>query len=206
MRAARQRGRCAPLPARRGVARALAGRAQTVVYHLYARLTGLSEGRPALWVSAAAALLAALRAPAPRVASSVTVSRPRAAVLRALLDAEGLRRFMQGVERLEPGTGACEGKATIQARGAGRARGGESGRTGIVSVEPAPGERGTEIKVVLPGARPRGLVARAAAKVLAEAPRRRLRGDLRRLRQWIEVGEIPTTAGQPSGRRGQERS
>ncbi|WP_433927518.1 hypothetical protein AB3662_30930 [Sorangium cellulosum] len=199
--AAGQRAACAPLPARRGVARRLWSRVQTAAYRAYGRVTGLSEERPALGAEIAAPVLRALGVPEPRVASSLTVSRPRAAVLRALHDAEGVRRFTQGVGSVEMGAG--EGDAAIWAAGpGGRAR----GRTGLVSLAGAPGERGTEIKAVLPGARPRGAIARVAARLMAELPRRRLRGDMRRLRQWIEVGEIPTTAGQPSGRTGRERT
>ncbi|XXT15920.1 hypothetical protein WME94_37305 [Sorangium sp. So ce429] len=199
--AMRQGGQCAPLPARRGIARRLWSRVETAAYRAYERLTGLSEERTALGVELAAPVLRALGVPAPRIAGSVTVSRPRAAVLRALHDAEGVRRFLQSIGRAE--MGASEGTATVWAIGMG---GREHGRTGVVSLSSAPGERGTEVKAVLPGARPRGPVARAAGKLLAELPRRRLRGDLRRLRQWIEVGEIPTTVGQPSGRTGGERT
>ncbi|WP_437500033.1 hypothetical protein [Sorangium sp. So ce1099] len=199
--AMRQGGQCAPLPGRRGIARRLWSRVETAAYRAYERLTGLSEERTALGVELAAPVLRALGVPAPRIASSVTVSTPRAAVLRALHDAEGVRRFLQSVGRAE--MGASEGTATIWAIGM---DGREQGRTGVVSLSSAPGERGTEVKAVLPGARPRGPVARAAGKLLAELPRRRLRGDLRRLRQWIEVGEIPTTVGQPSGRTSGERT
>ncbi|HTN92029.1 MAG TPA: hypothetical protein VL242_50515, partial [Sorangium sp.] len=199
--AMRQGGQCAPLPGKRGIARRLWSRVETAAYRAYERLTGLSEERAGLGAELAAPVLRALGVPAPRIASSVTVSRPRAAVLRALHDAEGVRRFLQSVGRAE--MGASEGTAAIWAIGVG---GREHGRTGVVSLSSAPGERGTEVKTVLPGARPRGPVARAAGKLLAELPRRRLRGDLRRLRQWIEIGEIPTTAGQPSGRAGGERT
>ncbi|WP_437924136.1 hypothetical protein WMF37_34540 [Sorangium sp. So ce291] len=200
--AMKQGGQCAPLPGgKRGIARRLWSRVETAAYRAYERLAGLSEERAGLGVELAAPVLRALGVPAPRIASSVTVSRPRAAVLRALHDAEGVRRFLQSVGRAE--MGASEGAATSWAIGmGGRGR----GRTGVVSLSSAPGERGTEVKAVLPGARPRGPVARMAGKLLAELPRRRLRGDLRRLRQWIEIGEIPTTVGQPSGRAGGERT
>ncbi|WP_437730766.1 hypothetical protein [Sorangium sp. So ce1335] len=201
-----QRAACAPRPRSRAIARRLWSRAETAAYRVYERLTGLTEERPALGVELAAPVLRALGVPEPRVASSVTVSRQRAAVLCALHDAEGVRRLMQGavqgVDRAEAGAG--EGDATVlwAAGPGGRAR----ARKGIVSLTPAPGERGTEVTAVLPGARPRGRLARLAARLLSELPRRRLRGDLRRLRQWIEVGELPTTVGQPSGRTGRERT
>ncbi|KYF89305.1 hypothetical protein BE18_45825 [Sorangium cellulosum] len=199
--AAGQREPCAPLPGRSGIARRLWSRVETAAYRAYERISGLSEDRPALGVVAAAPVLRALGVAAPRIASSVTVSRARAAVLGALRDAEGVRRYLQRIARVE--MGVAEATSTIWAAGMG---GRERVRTGIVSLADAPGERGTEIRAVLPGARPRGWLARAAGRLLAEEPRRRLRGDLRRLRQWIEVGEIPTTVGQPSGRTGRERT
>ncbi|XXX73198.1 hypothetical protein WMF30_36670 [Sorangium sp. So ce134] len=199
--AAGQSAPCAPLPGSSGVARRLWSRVETAAYRAYERLSGLSEERPALGVVLAAPVLRALGVAEPRIASSVTVSRVRAAVLRALHDAEGARRALQRIARVE--MGVAEGTSTIWTSGMG---GREGVRTGIVSLADAPGERGTEIRAVLPGARPRGWLARAAGKVLAEEPRRRLRGDLRRMRQWIEVGEIPTTVGQPSGRTGRERT
>lgn len=200
-----QRAACAPARRSRGIARRLWSRVETAAYHAYGRLAGLTEERPALAVEIAAPALRALGVPEPRVARSVTVSRPRAAVLRALHDAEGVQRRAQGPESVDAREEEREGEGDAMIWAAGP--GGPAGaRRGIVSLVAAPGERGTEIRAVLPGARPKGRVARAAARILAELPGRRLRGDLRRLRQWIEVGEIPTTAGQPSGRTGRERT
>ncbi|WP_437893750.1 hypothetical protein [Sorangium sp. So ce124] len=197
--AAAQRGSCARLPGRRGVAGLLLSRLETAAYRIYERVAGLSEERPALGVEIAASALRAFGARAPRVVSSVTVSRARAAVLNALQDAAGVRRLLPSIGRVE--AGAKRQASTLRAAGAG---GPERTPAGVVSLATAPGDRGTEIKVVLPGARPRGRLARAAGELLAELPRRQLRGELRRLRQWIEIGEIPTTAGQPSGRTDRE--
>ncbi|MDC0677681.1 hypothetical protein [Sorangium atrum] len=197
--AAAQRGSCARLPGRRGVAGLLLSRLETAAYRIYERVAGLSEERPALGVEIAASALRAFGARAPRVVSSVTVSRARAAVLNALQDAAGVRRLLPSIGRVE--AGAKRQASTIRAAGAG---GPERTPAGVVSLATAPGDGGTEIKVVLPGARPRGRLARAAGELLAELPRRQLRGELRRLRQWIEIGEIPTTAGQPSGRTDRE--
>ena len=47
-----------------------------------------------------------------------------------------------------------------------------------------------------------GAAASAAARLLAVISKRQLKGDLRRFKQLIETGEIPTTRGQSSGRRG----
>lgn len=190
------RARCAPFRTKRGLLKTLASRFETVVYHVYERAAGLSEEHPALGLRATTSLLRALGVAAPRVASSVTVSRARGEVLRALVHFEDLRRFMGSIERVR--FSGCEEAATFAAR-APHARGPNA--AGVVSITSAPGGRSTEVKAVLAGARPAGRVARALGSLLAEEPKRRLRGDLRRLRQWIETGEIPTSAGQPSGRR-----
>ncbi|WP_437293444.1 hypothetical protein [Sorangium sp. So ce426] len=201
--AAAQRGSCARLPGRRGIAGLLLSRLETAAYRIYGRVAGLSEERPALGVEIAASALRALGARAPRVVSSVTVSHARAAVLHALQDAAGVRRLLPSIGRVE--AGAKRQASTVRAAGAAGAGGPERTPAGVVSLATAPGDGGTEIKVVLPGARPRRRLARAAGDLLAELPRRQLRGELRRLRQWIEIGEIPTTAGQPSGRADRER-
>jgi uncharacterized membrane protein len=43
-------------------------------------------------------------------------------------------------------------------------------------------------------------VGRLAAKLMGKAPSQQLAGGLRRFKQLMEAGEIPTTAGQPSAR------
>ena len=44
-------------------------------------------------------------------------------------------------------------------------------------------------------------IGKGMAQVLGAVPERVLREELRRFKQLLEAGEIPTTAGQPSGRR-----
>lgn len=71
---------------------------------------------------------------------------------------------------------------------------------GSVHFTPAPGDRGTEVRVNLKYNPPAGPIGIALAKILGAAPDQQIRADLRRLKQIMETGEIPTTAGQPSGR------
>jgi uncharacterized membrane protein len=73
--------------------------------------------------------------------------------------------------------------------------------SGTVRFEPAPGQRGTVVRVELLHGAPRGRVAARAAKILGAAPEAAIRDDLRRLKQLMETGEIATTRGQPSGAR-----
>jgi uncharacterized membrane protein len=71
---------------------------------------------------------------------------------------------------------------------------------GSVHFRPAPGGRGTEVRVNLKVNPPAGQLGIALAKLFGEAPDQQIRDDLRRFKQIMETGEIPTTAGQPSGR------
>ena len=71
---------------------------------------------------------------------------------------------------------------------------------GSVHFTPAQAGRGTEVRVNLKYNPPAGQIGIALAKLLGEAPDQQIRDDLRRFKQVMESGEIPTTAGQPSGR------
>jgi uncharacterized membrane protein len=73
---------------------------------------------------------------------------------------------------------------------------------GSVNFLPAPGGRGTEVRVRISYAPPAGAVGRAFAKLLGQDPGQKAQQDLRRLKQILETGEVPTTAGQPHGPRG----
>ncbi len=71
---------------------------------------------------------------------------------------------------------------------------------GRVRFVDAPGGRGTEVHVELTYAPPAGRVGAAVARLLGEEPRVQIEDDLRRLKDILEAGEIPTTKGQPAGR------
>jgi len=71
---------------------------------------------------------------------------------------------------------------------------------GEVRFEPAPGGRGTVLRVVLRYNPPAGKVGAAFAKSLGEAPEKQIAVDLLRFKQLIETGEIARTEGQPAGR------
>jgi uncharacterized membrane protein len=72
---------------------------------------------------------------------------------------------------------------------------------GTVRFVPAPGGRGTEVHVSLAYNPPAGVVGSAVAKLFGEEPNQQVASDLRRFKNIMEAGEIPTTAGQPSGER-----
>ena len=70
---------------------------------------------------------------------------------------------------------------------------------GTVRFEPAGSGRGTVVRVVLDYNPPAGALGAAVAKLFAEEPSQQIEGDLRRFRNIMEAGEIPTTEGQPRG-------
>ncbi|HTW37341.1 MAG TPA: SRPBCC family protein [Steroidobacteraceae bacterium] len=74
---------------------------------------------------------------------------------------------------------------------------------GAVHFDPAPGGRGTLVRVRMNhGGAPGGAFSRLATRMLGRVPQLQIREDLRRFKRLLETGEIPTTRGQPSGRRG----
>jgi uncharacterized membrane protein len=72
---------------------------------------------------------------------------------------------------------------------------------GSVEFKEAPGGRGTEVHVRLEYHRPGGRAGEALAMMFFEHPEQQIREDLRRFKTLVETGELPTTEGQPSGRR-----
>ena len=74
---------------------------------------------------------------------------------------------------------------------------------GSVHFEPAPGERGTQVRVVLNYNAPGGKVSALLAKLFGQEPGQMIEEDLRRLKQIFETGEIATIEGQPSDARDQ---
>jgi len=72
---------------------------------------------------------------------------------------------------------------------------------GMVRFEPAPGGKGTVIEVEMEYRPPAGTAGAAVAMLFGEEPSQQIEGDLRRFKQIIETGEIPSTKGQPHGPR-----
>ena len=71
---------------------------------------------------------------------------------------------------------------------------------GSVEFEPAPGGRGTIVRIDLAYDPPAGAVGAAVAKLFGEAPDQQIAEDLRRLKQMVETGEVSTARG-PAARR-----
>lgn len=74
--------------------------------------------------------------------------------------------------------------------------------SGSVRFIPGPEGRGTEVKVVIDYIPPAGQLGRWANALFGTDPSTKIREDLRRFKQVMEAGEIPTTKGQPHGNGG----
>jgi len=72
---------------------------------------------------------------------------------------------------------------------------------GSVHFEPAGPKRGTAVRVRMQYELPAGRAGAALAWILGHEPSQTIREDLRRFKQLVETGEVPTTHGQAHGRR-----
>ena len=77
--------------------------------------------------------------------------------------------------------------------------GAQVSNAGSVRFTPAPADRGTEVRVTLSYEPPAGKAGVVVAKMLGEEPGRQVSDDLRRFKQLIETGELPTNDRQPMG-------
>lgn len=73
--------------------------------------------------------------------------------------------------------------------------------SGFVRFKRAPGDRGTEVKVVTEYNPPGGVLGATLAKLFGEEPEQQIGDELSRFKRLMETGEIATTEGQPSGKR-----
>jgi uncharacterized membrane protein len=70
-----------------------------------------------------------------------------------------------------------------------------------VTFAPAPGDRGTEVRVRIDYAMPGGKVGEAVARLFGEHPRQQVEDDLRRFKQVAETGEVLLSEASPRGTR-----
>ena len=68
-----------------------------------------------------------------------------------------------------------------------------------ISYAPAPGNRGTEVRVVLDQSVPGGALGQKVAAVVGTDPQRRLDDALRRFKQLVETGEVIRSEASPDG-------
>lgn len=154
------------------------------------------------------------------VERSFTINKPVEEVFAFWRNFENLPRFMRHLKSVQT---TSEGKSHWEARAPfgmsigwdaeiieERANdyilwrslaGGSVEHRGSVQFRPAPFAGGTEIIVSLDYRPPVGKAGSMFARLFGENPEQQVREDLRRFKQLMEAGEIPTTEGQPSGRR-----
>jgi uncharacterized membrane protein len=155
-----------------------------------------------------------------RVEHAITVMKPVAEVYRFWRDLENLPCFMTHLDDVDTTT---DGKSHWVARGPLGLRvewdaeivtdkpneviawrsldGADVDTAGSVHFKELPNGRGTEVRVELKYDPPGGQVGTALAKLLGKAPDQQIRADMRRFKQLLEAGEIPSTEGQPHGKR-----
>ena len=152
------------------------------------------------------------------VEESVTINRPIAEVYRFWRDFENLPTFMRHLESVsmrEAGVShwVAKGPAGLKVEWDARIinevdnkvigwqslEGSTVSTAGSVNFDQD--THGTRVTVHLQYSPPGGRAGAAVARLFGEEPNQTVREDLRRFKQLIETGEIPTTDGQPSGRR-----
>lgn len=154
-----------------------------------------------------------------KVEKTVTINKPAAELYRFWHDFENLPRFMkhlQAVRVLDNRRSHWAAKAPLgqtvewdaeiindqENHLIAWASTGDAtvDNSGFVRFQPAPANRGTEVKVVLEYNLPGGVISAAIAKLFGEEPEQQIGDDLHRFKQMMEAGEIATNEGQPSGR------
>jgi uncharacterized membrane protein len=141
------------------------------------------------------------------VTRTTTVNRPADEVYRFWRDFENLPRFMAHLasvrildDRRSRWSATAPAGTTVEWEAeivddrpneliAWRSTGGVE-NSGTVHFAPAPGGRGTELRVEMTYAPPGGVLGAAVARLLGEEPAGQIEGDLRRFKQVMEVGEV----------------
>jgi len=153
-----------------------------------------------------------------RVDQSITINRRPEELYRFWRDFQNLPRFLSHLKSVEV-TGYHRSRWTARALGMNLSweaevinekepsliawrslEGSEVDTAGSVHFLPAPGGRGTEVRVELKYQPPAGKLGAALAWLFGDSAEAQIKEDLRRLKQIMEAGEVPTTRGQPSGR------
>lgn len=155
------------------------------------------------------------------VEHSVTIGRPIGEIYRFWRDLENLPKFMRHLDQVAmreegishwvakaPGGTTVEWDARIINEVENKLiawqslAGSKIATAGSVNFDET--ERGTTVHVHLQYNPPGGKLGAALAWLFGEEPTIQVREDLRRFKQLMENGEIPTIDGQPSGRRTHE--
>jgi len=154
-----------------------------------------------------------------RTRKSITINRPIDDVYAFWRDFGNFPRFMPGIESIELRE---DGRSHWVAKGPAGRRiewdseiveesprstiawrslpGADVPNAGSVHFEPAPGDRGTIVRVELDYDMPHGAAGEAVAKLFGVSPGKQVEVALMRAKQLLETGEVARTEGQPAGR------
>jgi uncharacterized membrane protein len=176
-----------------------------------ARLTGSKAGRAVPGVSGRTDIY---------LERSIAVSKTPEECYRFWRSFENLPRFMQSLESVRPlderrSRWVAKGPMAMRLEWTSEItadRPGEelawrtlddsgAAHAGSVKFEAAPAGRGSIVRISLHYSPLGGALGAGLVKLLGHDPQSLLREDLRRFKQVMETGEIPTTRGQPTGRR-----
>ena len=143
------------------------------------------------------------------VSQTITINRPPEEIYRFWHDLPNLPRFMSHIEAVDviderrshwrakaPAGSTVEWDSEIVEDQPGRSiawrslEGSDVRNDGRVSVVPAPGDRGTEVRVELDYDLPGGKLAAVFAKMFGEEPAQQVYDDLHALKQVLETGEV----------------
>jgi len=152
------------------------------------------------------------------VEESVTINRPVEELYRFWRNLENLPQFMPHLESVDrvtdtlsrwrargPGGKIVEWNAEIinevpnQVIGWRSIEGSDVVSAGSVHFDDAGPGRGTHVRVRMQYSPPGGKIGAAVARLLGRDAATEIREDLRRFKQLLETGEVPTTHGQPRG-------
>lgn len=156
------------------------------------------------------------------VETTLTINRPRQELYQFWRRLENLPLFMRHLESVQEtggrrshwvaksplGGAPVEWDAEIVEERDGQllswrsVEGSQVPNSGSVLFEEAPAGRGTQVRVHMGIVPPGGAAGRLAGKTLEPLTARQVHEDLRRFKSLVEAGEIPTTDGQPVGKRG----
>jgi uncharacterized membrane protein len=154
-----------------------------------------------------------------RIHESFTIMQSPEELYRFWRDLSNLPRFMRNVRSVEesegnrshwvvggPGDRTYEWDAEIVRDEPGRiiswrtVGDADVPHSGVVTFRPATGGRGTVVDVEIAYDPPGGSAGAALARLFGTRPKEDVREDLRRFKQLVETGEIPTIRGQSAAR------
>ncbi|MEQ1877628.1 MAG: SRPBCC family protein [Bdellovibrionia bacterium] len=150
-----------------------------------------------------------------KVEKAITIMQPPDVLFSFWRNLENLPRFMLHLESVTmtdqnnslwiakgPAGSTLEWEAEIIEEKPGRMiswrslSGSSVASAGSVWFRPAPGARGTEVRVVLKYAPRGGALTLALLKLMGDDPADQIEEDLHRLKAFLETGEIPTAQGE----------